>query len=41
MDPVFHEQGSDADLSIEAVRVSSTFDQFAAHLAEAFANPAT
>ena len=41
MDPVFHEQRSDAHLSIEAVRVSSWFDQFAAHLAEAFTKPAS
>jgi hypothetical protein len=41
MNPVFHERGMDADLSMEAVRVSSSFDQFAAHLAEAFTNPAT
>ena len=29
----------DADLSREAVGVSSAFDQFAANLAEAFTNP--
>ena len=41
MNPVFHEQGPDADLSMQAVRVSSAFDQFAAHRAEASTNPAT